>query len=205
MKGAVIYLRVSTDRQAEKDLSLPTQREACERFAREQGLSVVKVFEDAGESARTSDRPAFLEMIDFCLAYGKSLNIKAVICLDTSRFARNRYDAVVYKKQLEKKGIKVLFGSQPIGEGVEGQMLEAILEAYDEFYSKRLSLNIIRGMEENARRGFVNGARLPFGYRLINCPTKRETPRESWKLRIVRLKLSAPYLRCIFRGTDSAH
>ena len=65
MNGALIYLRVSTDRQAEKDLSLSTQREACKRFAEEQGLSVVQVFEDAGESARTSDRPAFLEMIDF--------------------------------------------------------------------------------------------------------------------------------------------
>ena len=124
MKSAVIYLRVSTDRQAEKDLSLPTQREACERFARERDLRVIKVFEDAGESARTADRPAFLEMIDFCLTHAKSLNLKAVICYDTSRFARNRYDALLHKKQLAKKGIKVLFASQPIAEGAEGELLE---------------------------------------------------------------------------------
>ena len=112
MKNAVIYLRVSTDRQAEKDLSLPTQLESCKQFAKKCDLRVAKIFEDAGESARTSDRPAFLEMIDFCLTHSKSLNLKAVICWDTSRFARNRYDSLLYKKQLEKKGIKVLFASQ---------------------------------------------------------------------------------------------
>ena len=204
MKSAVIYLRVSTDRQAEKDLSLPTQREACERFARERDLRVVKIFEDAGESARTSDRPAFLEMIDFCMVHGKALDIKAVICWDTSRFARNRYDAIICKKQLIKKGIKVLFASQPIGDGAEGQLLEGFLELVDEFYSKQLSRNIIRGMEENARRGFVNGSRPPFGYQFIKKSlTKREISRQSWKLWSQRLRLSAPSLDFISRGTDS--
>ncbi len=124
MKSAVIYLRVSTDRQAEKDLSIPTQLESCRQFAKNQDLQVIKVFEDAGESARTCDRLAFREMIDFCLAHSRSLNLKAVICWDTSRFARNRYDALLYKKQLEKKGVKVLFVSQQIGEGAEGALLE---------------------------------------------------------------------------------
>lgn len=166
----MIYLRVSTDRQAEKDLSLPTQLEACRQFAKKNDLEVVKIFEDAGESARTSDRPAFLEMIDFCLTHSKSLNLKAVICWDTSRFARNRYDALLHKKQLEKKGIKALFASQTIGEGPEGELLEGFLELVDEFYSKALSRNIIRGMEENTRRGFFNGAKTPFGYQIVKVP-----------------------------------
>jgi site-specific DNA recombinase len=170
LKNAVIYLRVSTDRQAEKDLSLPTQLSACQRFARENALTVVKVFEDAGESARTSDRPAFLEMIDFSLTHAKTLGLKTVICWDTSRFARNRYDALLYKKQLEKQGIRVLFASQSIGEGPEGELLEGFLELVDEFYSKALSRNIIRGMEENTRRGFFNGSRTPFGYQITKAP-----------------------------------
>ncbi len=170
MKNAVIYLRVSTDRQAEKDLSLPTQLESCKQFAKKNDLYVVKIFEDAGESARTPDRPAFLEMIDFCLTHSKSLNLKAVICWDTSRFARNRYDSLLYKKQLEKKGIKVLFASQSIGEGPEGELLEGFLELVDEFYSKALSRNIIRGMGENTRRGFFNGGKPPFGYQIVRAP-----------------------------------
>ena len=153
MQNAVIYLRVSTDRQAEKDLSLPTQRQVCEKFAHEQGFSVLKVFEDAGESARTSDRPAFLEMVDFCLAHVKSFNVKAVICWDTSRFARNREDAILHKRQLGKKGIKVLFASQPIADGPEGEFLEGILESADEFYSKQLSRNIIRAWKKMPGEG----------------------------------------------------
>jgi site-specific DNA recombinase len=195
LQNAVIYLRVSTDRQAEKDLSLPTQLHICEKFAHEQGFSVLKVFEDAGESARTSDRPSFLEMIDFCLAQVKAFNIAAVICWDTSRFARNRADAILHKRQLGKKGIKVLFASQPIADGPEGEFLEGILESADEFYSKQLSRNIIRGMEENARRGFRNGARTPFGYRLIRI--QDEKGNQKGRLEIDEVEAEA--VRTMFR------
>src|SRR6266511_1652121 len=59
---AVIYLRVSTKEQAAKDesgegYSIPAQREACLRLIAERGWSLAGEFTDAGESARTADRP----------------------------------------------------------------------------------------------------------------------------------------------------
>ena len=58
-----IYLRCSADKQAEKDLSIPAQRDACRAAARERGWEVVGEYEDAAESARTDDRPAFRDML----------------------------------------------------------------------------------------------------------------------------------------------
>jgi DNA invertase Pin-like site-specific DNA recombinase len=46
-------------------------------------------------------------------------------------------------------------------------MLEGMIEVVDEFYSANLSSDTIRGMNENASRGFLNGGRAPYGYRRV--------------------------------------
>lgn len=62
-KGAVAYLRVSTDEHANSALSLPSQEKTCESVARAKQLPILRTFTDPGESARTADRPAFQEMV----------------------------------------------------------------------------------------------------------------------------------------------
>jgi site-specific DNA recombinase len=64
----VIYLRVSTKEQAEKDLteegfSIAAQREACVRRIRDEGWELVDEYVDKGESARTADRPQLRAML----------------------------------------------------------------------------------------------------------------------------------------------
>ena len=68
-KRAVIYLRVSSSRQADNDynsdgLSIPAQREACGRKALTLDAVVVDEYVDRGESARSADRPALQEMLE---------------------------------------------------------------------------------------------------------------------------------------------
>lgn len=62
---AVIYCRVSTTEQAQ-NLSLPTQEKACRDFCARQGYDVAEVFVDAGESAKTTNRPEFLRLLAAC-------------------------------------------------------------------------------------------------------------------------------------------
>ncbi len=163
--NAVLYLRVSTGRQAEKDLSLPAQQKTCTNFAHNQGYTVDKIFQDAGESALSADRPAFLELIDYCL--DRENQVKAVICYDTSRFARNREDALYYKRALRKKGVDVLFATQQISHNIEGQLMEGILEIFDEFQSRMNARHTLKSMLRNAELGFCNGGTAPLGYRFV--------------------------------------
>src|SRR2546427_7328564 len=77
---AVLYLRVSTKEQAERDgdpegYSIPAQREACRRKAAALGALVDEQFVDRGESAKTADRPELQRM----LAYVKQNQIDYVI------------------------------------------------------------------------------------------------------------------------------
>jgi len=64
----VIYLRVSTKEQAEKDLteegfSIAAQHEACVRRIRDEGWELVDEYVDKGESARSADRPRLRAML----------------------------------------------------------------------------------------------------------------------------------------------
>jgi len=104
-----VYARVSTEEQAERDLSIPFQLERCRYHAQGNGWEVVKDFVDAGESARTDKRPQFQQMIS--AARAKEFDIILVHKFD--RFARNDYDFIVYEKELEDLGITVESVSEP--------------------------------------------------------------------------------------------
>ena len=53
----IAYLRVSTDKQADRGISLDAQRTKAESYAQLYDLDLVEVIVDAGESAKTLDRP----------------------------------------------------------------------------------------------------------------------------------------------------
>jgi len=61
----LLYARVSTTKQAERELSIPAQVKACHKFATERGWHFLEggVYEEKGESARTADRPKLQEML----------------------------------------------------------------------------------------------------------------------------------------------
>src|ERR1700679_3793880 len=81
-----------------------------------------------------------------------------------SRFARNREDSIIYKSLLRKQGVEVISINEQIDDSPSGKLFEGIIEVMDEFYSSNLSQDTLRGMKENARRGFLNGGSIPYGY-----------------------------------------
>lgn len=76
----------------------------CKKYASERGYKAKKVFQGTG-SAHFDDRPAFLEMIDYCISYAN--DIEVTILYNTSRLARNRKDAIICKRMLNRKRIQV--------------------------------------------------------------------------------------------------
>ncbi|MFQ6122130.1 MAG: recombinase family protein [Dehalococcoidales bacterium] len=160
-KRVAIYARVSSDRQ-DVDLSISAQLKALREFASRNGYTVVREFVDEAESGRTTARPAFREMIS--LAKTKHPPFDMILVWKLSRFARNREDSIIYKSLLRKQGIQVVSINEPIEDTPTGRLMEGIIEVIDEFYSSNLAQDVIRGMRENAARGFYNGSRAPFGY-----------------------------------------
>jgi len=162
---AALYARVSSQGQADKDLSIPAQLKALREYALKKGGSVAVEYIDEAESARSADRPKFQEMI--FAAKQKVCLFDTILVWKFSRFARNREDSILYKKLLKKHGIDVISINEPIDDTPSGHLMEAMLEAVDEFYSLNLSSDTIRGMKENAARGFQNGGVAPYGYKRV--------------------------------------
>ena len=158
MIKAVIYARYSSHSQ--KDASIEQQIKACRLYAQQNDIRIVDEYSDHAVSGTSDKRPEFLRMIKD----STKKHWSKVLVYKVDRFARNRYDAAMYKARLKKNGVKVLSVMEPIPDGPEGILLEAVLEGSAEYYSANLSQNIKRGMEDNALACKVNNGRLPLGY-----------------------------------------
>jgi DNA invertase Pin-like site-specific DNA recombinase len=163
IKTGAVYIRVSTERQEE--LSPDAQKRLLLEYADSHGITVPEdyIFQDNGISGRKAEkRPAFQQMI--ALAKSKEHPIDVIIVWKFSRFARNQEESIVYKSLLAKNNVDVVSISEPLVEGPFGSLIERIIEWMDEYYSIRLSGEVMRGMTENARRGHYQ-SEAPIGYR----------------------------------------
>ncbi len=145
-----IYARVSTDEQAERDLSIPFQLDRCRYHAQGKSWNVVEEFVDAGESARTDKRPEFQRMISS--ARGKEFDVILVHKFD--RFARNDYDFVVYEKELEELGIVLESVSEPGDASTPaGYIGRRMMQIISTWYSKNLAVEARKGLKEKVEQG----------------------------------------------------
>lgn len=166
MKIAAAYVRVSTEEQTE--LSPDSQVKLIREYAKKNGYIVPKefIFHDDGISGRsTAKRQGFNQMIGTAKLKPKPFD--AILLWKFSRFARNREDSIVYKSMLRKLGIDVISISENVGDDKMSVLIEAMIEAMDEYYSINLAEEVKRGMTEKFGRGLkVSGP--PLGYDMKN-------------------------------------
>lgn len=163
LKNACAYIRVSTDKQEE--LSPDAQKRLIIDYCKKNSYTITNenIFIENGISGKKADkRPEFKRMI--ALAKSKEHPFDVILVWKFSRFARNQEESIVYKSMLKKANVDVVSVSEPVIDGPFGSLIERIIEWMDEYYSIRLSGEVIRGMTEKALRGGYN-AQPPLGYR----------------------------------------
>lgn len=156
---AVIYIRVSSDEQV-SGTSLATQEADCRAYCQRQGLDPVRVFADRGESAKTSDRPQFLALVDYVAKYRPA----SVIVWKFDRWARNAQDHAIYSAAIAKHGARLVSATEPTEDNPAGRMLETILSAVAQFDNEVRADRSTRAMRAIAMRGGWCSLP-PFGYR----------------------------------------
>jgi site-specific DNA recombinase len=162
MTCAAIYARVSTARQAERDLSLPDQIAQCRAYCERQGWDVVEVFCEPGASALDDDRAVFQEMIYKATRPDRPFTFIVVHSL--SRFSRDSLHSELYVRKLRKAGVELVSITQTVSSDPSGEMFRKLLNVFDEHQSRENAKHVHRAMCENARQGFWNGSHPPFGY-----------------------------------------
>jgi site-specific DNA recombinase len=161
MKTAFLYVRVSTDEQADKGYSLRDQEEMLLHYCNVQRIQVLEVFRE-DHSAKTFDRPQFNRML--MQLRKKRGAVDLVLFRKWDRFSRNAGDAYGMINTLNKLGVDPQGVEQPLDLAIpENKMMLAFYLAAPEVENDRRSLNTIAGMRRAMKEGrWV--AKPPFGY-----------------------------------------
>lgn len=163
--GAVLYVRVSTDEQANGPLNLGNQERICRDYCQKQGWVVLDTFVDPGESARTVDRPEFQRMLKYCEANRRK--VQFVVVADLSRFARNNEDQARTITALRRIGVELRSTFETnIDDTAAGKLAANIFGTFNQYFSDALS----EKMQERTRQAVTAGRfpwRAPIGYRNV--------------------------------------
>lgn len=156
--NAALYMRMSTDKQ---ESSIDSQECALRAYAASRGINVAARYADEGVSGRTAaKRPAFMRMIED--SGGGAFD--AVLVFDSSRFARNLEESIVYKSALRRNGVELISATEPTPDGDAALLTDAMLGALNEMHSRKLAAAVRRGMEYKAGQGLYQ-VPPPFGYK----------------------------------------
>ena len=162
MQKAVAYARFSSSNQREE--SIDAQMRAIEKYAKENDIIIIKDYKDIAKTATTTDRPQFMQM----MKDAKSANFDFIIVHKLDRFARDRYDSAIAHHELKRIGIKVISVTEGLDDSPESEMMRAVLEGMNQYYSANLARETMKGLLENAHKGLYNGGRVPFGFDIVD-------------------------------------
>ena len=196
---AAVYLRVSTGRQAEQDLSIPDQRAQTKAWVAQRGWTVAAEYIEPGASATDDRRPEFQRMIERACDGENAFDV--IVVHSFSRFFRDAFGLEFYVRKLAKHGVKLVSITQELGDDPAQVMMRQVIALFDEYQSKENAKHVLRAMKENARQGFWNGARPPLGYTTMEA--ERRGTRAKKKLAIDPVE--AEQVRLIFKLYVEGH
>jgi site-specific DNA recombinase len=192
MKKAIIYIRVSTDEQADKGYSLRHQEEFLKKHCEFNNIQVLEIIKE-DYSAKTFNRPAFTQL----LTKLKSRKLRADFLVFTKwdRFSRNASDAYAMISTLNRLGIEPQAVEQPLDLNIpENKIMLAFYLSAPEVENDRRSLNTIAGMRRAKKEGrWVSSA--PRGY---------ENKYDTHNKKIITPNKDAPIIKWAFEQLSSA-
>jgi site-specific DNA recombinase len=149
--NCVLYARVSTDKQAEKDLSIPAQLRLMREHARQQGWTIAEELIEPGMSATNAERPVLQQLLQRIA--GGALTVDIVLAHKLNRLARNLDDYVPIRAALWKRGVRLAYVVERVDESASGRLLENVMASIAQFESANLSDETKKGMRQKVLEG----------------------------------------------------
>lgn len=151
MSFVAVYVRVSTEDQAEKGFSIPEQLEQCKGKARQLSDDPIKEYIDDGHTGEFVSRPALNKLFD---DVDKGL-IHTVVCLSIDRLSRNALTYRVITDTLDKKQINLQYVNLSREATPEGQLIDGMLSNVAEYHKKKILSDTARGRRGKAKQGRI--------------------------------------------------
>lgn len=143
MKKALIYVRVSTEKQVE-GVSLENQEAACHQYAHKHNIAIDRVFRDEGKSAKSLQREGIKQILQYLESNKKLIDYLLVYQID--RASRNVANFFFLKDLLKSYGVEIKDTSSPIETSASSNLVQninAVIAQHDnELKSERVSDNM---------------------------------------------------------------
>lgn len=152
MTKALIYCRVSSERQVNEGNGNGSQEQRCRNRAREKGWPVSKVFPDEGVSGKLFERPAMRQLLEYIDSHPSDKYI--VIFDDLSRFARDVQVHIQLKLEFEKRGVKRECLNFGFDDSEESEYAELILAAGNQYQRKSNRRQVIQKQKARLEKGY---------------------------------------------------
>jgi site-specific DNA recombinase len=161
IKNVILYVRVSTDEQANRGFSLRDQEQKLVDYCKINHLNIVSIYRE-DHSAKTFNRPEFKKMMDFCK---KNKNhVDQILFVKWDRFSRNTHESYQKIYEFELLGISVNAIEQSMDTSIpEQKLMLAVYLSIPEVENHRRALNVTAGMRRSLKEGRYIGA-APLGY-----------------------------------------
>ncbi len=164
MSDAIVYARVSSQRQVVEGQGLAGQEASCRAYAKSQNLKVIKVFRDEGQSGALLERPGMQKLLDYLSGRPKHAETITVLIDDIKRLARDeithlKLRTAIYANNAELASPGFQFESTP-----HGQFVEAIMSATAALERRQNQAQVISRMKERLLAGYWPFHHVP-GYR----------------------------------------
>lgn len=162
MNRAVIYARYSSDMQREE--SVEAQIRACKYYAQQNGIDIVGIYADRAKSGmyHSEKREEFQALLN--AAPRKEYDI--VLVHKLNRFGRAGVKALNDRDYLERLGIEIISVTERLENTPEGRLMLYVITGMNEYYSRNLAGEVLKGLRENAYKGITTGGTPALGYNL---------------------------------------
>lgn len=163
MKYADLYIRVSTDEQADKGYSQRDQEERLRKYCELKEISIRHVYiED--HSAKSFKRPQWQKYLSVLRKSKNNKNATLLLFTKWDRFSRNAGDAYQMLNTLRGLSVEPTAIEQPLDLSIpENKIMLAFYLASPEVENDRRALNIFHGMRRAKKEGRYMGT-APLGY-----------------------------------------
>lgn len=150
---AIIYSRVSTADQLDRGFSIPTQIEACQKYAADQNMTVVCEVTDDFTGTKL-DRPGLNRVRGMI----ERREADAVIVYSTDRLTRKLAHVLILREEWNRAGVELHYVRRGKSEDTpESRMMENIEGVFNEYWREKIVESARRGMHGKAQKGKVVG------------------------------------------------
>lgn len=158
-----LYIRVSTERQAEEGYSLDAQAQRLGAYCQAQGWEVdgQHIYTDAGISGKSTHREQFQAMMQAARAG----EIHRIVAMKLDRIARNVKDFLGIVEELKAAGCDLVLIKESFDTSTpHGKFALTMFAAMAELEAATITERVMSGKAQKASEGGYNGARCPLGY-----------------------------------------